>query len=71
VSPSGGTWKEKILHNFLSNASDGGNPARGLINGPSGALFGTTLSGGSGGTVYELTKSSGHWIESILYNFDV
>ena len=70
VGPSGGMWKEKILHNFLSNASDGGNPAGGLINGTAGAMFGTTLSGGSGGTLYELTKSNGEWTESILYNFN-
>jgi uncharacterized repeat protein (TIGR03803 family) len=71
LKPSGGTWKETILHNFMSNASDGGNPAGGLINGTSGALFGTTLSGGSGfgGTMYALTKSSGGWMESILCNF--
>jgi uncharacterized repeat protein (TIGR03803 family) len=70
LSSSSGTWKEKILHNFLSNASDGGSPAGGLITGTSGAMFGTTLSGGSGGTVYSLTKSNGDWVESILYNFD-
>ena len=71
VSRSGSTWKEKILHNFLANASDGGYPMGGLINGTSGALFGTALSGGSGfgGTLYALTKSNGHWMESILYNF--
>jgi uncharacterized repeat protein (TIGR03803 family) len=71
LRPSGGTWKEKILHEFSNDASDGGRPNGGLINGASGTMYGTTLSGGpgSGGTVYALTKSNGGWMESILYNF--
>lgn len=71
LRPSGGTWKEKILHEFSNNASDGGRPNGGLINGASGTMYGTTLSGGSGsgGTVYALTKSNGGWMESIVNNF--
>lgn len=58
----GGSWTETILHSF-AGGSDGGNPQSALIIGKSGALYGTTSSGGppnsacnSGcGTVFEFT----------------
>jgi uncharacterized repeat protein (TIGR03803 family) len=57
LSPTGSNWTETRLHNFQAgnNTSDGGNPLGGVIFGPSGNLYGTTLDGGvhSGeGTVF-------------------
>jgi uncharacterized repeat protein (TIGR03803 family) len=52
---AGGAWKEAVLYGF--RASDGWYPAGGVIFDASGALYGTTESGGSlnVGTVFELT----------------
>jgi uncharacterized repeat protein (TIGR03803 family) len=70
---SNGSWKEKVLHNFNSSASDGVNPSASLIWDSAGNLYSTTLSGGSGGegTVFELTPGNGKWTETILHNFTV
>jgi uncharacterized repeat protein (TIGR03803 family) len=72
----GGGWKEKVLHNFNRNGTDGYGPEAGLIFDTQGNLFGTTSSGGaygaefSGGTVFELKPAAGaHWTETILHNF--
>lgn len=50
-----GPWTETILYNFFGE-SDGGTPLAGVILDTSGNIYGTTLSGGSGGTVFELTR---------------
>ena len=70
LTPSGGKWKEKILHNF-GGAGDGAGPDSGLLKGQSGAMFGTTELGGAdgGGTVYALTKANGGWTEDVVTNF--
>lgn len=78
LSPSsGGTWTEKIIHNFIGG-SDGRSPEAGLIFDKKGNLYGTTYQGGSGGTcgafgcgvVFELSpKSSGAWSEKVLHTF--
>jgi hypothetical protein len=56
----GGFWKEIRLHDFTTGI-DGGNPSRGVLLGPGGALFGITDSGGGSsacqngcGTVFEV-----------------
>jgi uncharacterized repeat protein (TIGR03803 family) len=46
TSSNGGEWTEKTLHNFGSGV-DGQEPAGGLIWGHDGALYGTTMQGGS------------------------
>jgi uncharacterized repeat protein (TIGR03803 family) len=63
--------KEKVLHNFDTNKSDGLSPFGGLIFDAAGNLYGTTTgSRGGFGTVFELTPSvSGYWTETILHNF--
>jgi uncharacterized repeat protein (TIGR03803 family) len=58
LSPSsGGTWTEKILHDFQAGGADGTNPEVGLVMDSHGNLYGTTANGGMGGfgTVFEVT----------------
>lgn len=78
LSPSsGGAWTVKILHNFEA-AGDGYNPNGTLAFNSAGALFGTTLGGGTGtcsqtgacGIVYELELLGGAWHEKILHDFN-
>ena len=83
IPPGAGktTWTEQVLHAFTGVASaDGAFPAAGLIADASGALYGTTGSGGSAssddsfgnGIVYKLTPPPAGrtgWKETILYSF--
>jgi uncharacterized repeat protein (TIGR03803 family) len=68
--PSGGKWKEIVLHNFGAKG-DGWDPLAGLRWGPAGQIYGTTSEGGTPGpgTVYELSRSGGGWVETLLHNF--
>jgi uncharacterized repeat protein (TIGR03803 family) len=65
---------ERTLHLFGSGA-DGAKPAAALVADASGALYGTTVFGGSGscpggcGTVFKLTPSGRGFIESVVYSF--
>jgi uncharacterized repeat protein (TIGR03803 family) len=54
-SSPGGSWTEKILHDFTGLA-DGGQPFAGVVIGPHGTLYGTTSMGGAlgQGTVFAL-----------------
>ncbi len=70
-------WTETVLHTFTGGA-DGFAPLAGLIMDASGALYGTTWSGGPGcvgancGTVFKLTPpASGEtrWTETVLHSF--
>ncbi|HUE04300.1 MAG TPA: choice-of-anchor tandem repeat GloVer-containing protein [Bryobacteraceae bacterium] len=72
----GGSWTGRVLYEF-TGGSDGSLP-NGLAigSGPGGQtiLYGTTLSGGSGGggTVFSLTPPAGNsrsWTEKTLYSF--
>jgi uncharacterized repeat protein (TIGR03803 family) len=56
LTHAGGGWSEKILHDFSNSGEDGFDPMAGLIFGPSGNLYGTTLGGGAdnSGVVFEL-----------------
>ncbi len=57
LSPSsGGTWTEKILHDFQAASGDGANPETGLVMDSHGYLYGTTAGGGMGrfGTVFQV-----------------
>jgi uncharacterized repeat protein (TIGR03803 family) len=70
----GGAWTETVLHNF-AGPPDGQVPEGVLTIGPSGQLYGTTYSGGTGlcnngcGTVFELKPNGAGWTESVLYSF--
>jgi uncharacterized repeat protein (TIGR03803 family) len=65
-----GSWKEKILYQFMG-AADGGNPSAGLVFDPAGNLYGVTFeNAANAGAVFELTPNSdGSWTEKILYSF--
>jgi uncharacterized repeat protein (TIGR03803 family) len=65
--------QETVLYNFRGGG-DGTNPYAGLTAGPNGALYGTTVYGGTAGsgTVFELIPPAipgGAWTETVLYNF--
>jgi uncharacterized repeat protein (TIGR03803 family) len=62
LTPSGSGWTENILYNFnFYGGGDGGNPDAGLIFDGSGNLYGATFQRGSGGggTVFEISSSTG------------
>ncbi|MDB6131734.1 MAG: hypothetical protein JWM04_2841, partial [Verrucomicrobiales bacterium] len=56
MNPNGSGFA--IIHEFSGGTVDGNNPITGLVQGPDGALYGTTPSGGlhSQGIVYRLTR---------------
>lgn len=63
----------KTLYTF-TGGSDGSNPQGNMVMGPGGALYGTTIWGGSSnnGTVFSLTPPAspgGAWTESVIYTF--
>ena len=70
-------WTPTVLYRFFCSqpsCSEGVNPYAGLIADREGALYGTTLSGGSGdnGTVFKLAppaKGQTAWTETVLYRF--
>lgn len=76
LTASDNGWQENILYNF-QGGQDGGNPESGVILDNAGNLYGTTLYGaGSGcldgfgcGMVFELTRSSSGWMETVLHRF--
>jgi uncharacterized repeat protein (TIGR03803 family) len=58
LSPSGGTWTERVLHTFTSSP-DGKLPLGGVIFDPNGNLYGTTFNGGAKGNdgiVYQISR---------------
>jgi uncharacterized repeat protein (TIGR03803 family) len=74
VPPAAGqtAWTETVLYNFTGGADGGGSFAN-LMMDKTGALYGTTISGGTGaGVVFKLTppaKGQTAWTESVLYAF--
>jgi uncharacterized repeat protein (TIGR03803 family) len=61
---------EVVLYRFLGRR-DGALPGDGLIADDAGALYGTTVYGGThdDGTVYKLTPAGSGYVESVLYSF--
>jgi uncharacterized repeat protein (TIGR03803 family) len=68
------TWQENVLYNF-QGGTDGSFPTTTLLFDATGALYGTTSTGGRPscdcGTVFSLNLSSGHWKEKLLHRFGV
>jgi uncharacterized repeat protein (TIGR03803 family) len=67
---AGGSWTEKVLHNF--GGKDGAGPYS-VIFDATGNLYGTTGRGGiyGYGTAFELTPAgSGRWTEKVLHSFN-
>ena len=70
MTPAGAGYKEQILYSF-SGAPDGASPSSGVCVTPSGALYGTTIDGGTqnAGSVYELKQYESGYKESVLWSF--
>lgn len=60
----------KVIHNF-TDGGDGAVPYGGLTMDASGNLYGTTSTGGSGGsgTVYKMSFKNPNWLLGTLYTF--
>jgi uncharacterized repeat protein (TIGR03803 family) len=58
-----------VLHSFTGGTMDGANPKGGLLPGPDGTLYGTTLRGGDAnlGTVYQMAPDGSGF--ALLYSF--
>ncbi len=69
LTPSKSGYTETTLYSF-TGGSDGKNPGAGVID-VKGSLYGTTGGGGAYGfgTVFKLTPSGKHYVESTLYSF--
>ncbi len=70
LTPSGSGWTKTILYNF-AGGNDGAFPFGGVVLDSAGNLYGSTTYGGSagGGTIFELSPSSGGWAQSTLCSF--
>jgi uncharacterized repeat protein (TIGR03803 family) len=78
LSPSGGSWVEKVLYNFGSSKALGISPYGNLVFDPADNLYGLTpfggdmscvQDGGSGcGVVYKLWRTNG-WKETVPHTF--
>ena len=70
---TGSKWKLQTLHVFTGSATDGGIPFAGVVRGPDGSLFGTTIAGGtaSQGTAYMLSPPTrgNNWQFRLLTSF--
>jgi uncharacterized repeat protein (TIGR03803 family) len=67
----GDSWTENVLWN-LSNTWDGGHPAAALVQGASGAFYGTASTGGvyGGGVAFQLSSQDAlHWAFTVLWPF--
>jgi uncharacterized repeat protein (TIGR03803 family) len=66
---SSGAVQHTALYSF--GGPDGAGPLYGVIADKTGALYGTTVLGGSvgGGTVFKLTPNKSGYSETVLYNF--
>jgi uncharacterized repeat protein (TIGR03803 family) len=72
LTPSGGNWTEKVLHQFGLTKRDGLGPVGSLLFNKKGVLYGTTELGGAAGlgTVFKMRQHAGAWKEAVIYNFD-
>jgi len=74
LSPTANGWEHTVLYSFTGGA-DGGEPYKGVSIDRRGNLYGTAVTGGSGGceggcgVVYKLTKSRGTWNQTVIHAF--
>lgn len=75
LTPHDSDYKERLLYSFTGGL-DGKNPQGSLLADAAGNLYGTTASGGGSaecpsgcGTVFELSRQRGAYVESVLYAF--
>jgi uncharacterized repeat protein (TIGR03803 family) len=70
LSPSANGWTQQVLYSF-QNGSDGKVPAAPVVVDSAGNVYGSTITGGTGGggTVFELSPSSGGFTYQTLYSF--
>ena len=74
LSPTPNGWEHTVLYSFTGGA-DGGEPYKGVTIDRRGNLYGTAVTGGSGGceggcgVVYKLTKSGGTWNQTVIHAF--
>ena len=74
LSPTPNGWEHAVLYSFTGGA-DGGEPYKGVTIDRRGNLYGTAVTGGSGGceggcgVVYKLTKSGGTWNQTVIHAF--
>jgi uncharacterized repeat protein (TIGR03803 family) len=72
LTRSGAGWNEMVLYNFCSqpSCSDGANPLSGLVRDAAGNLYGMTNNTSFPSVVYQLSPSTGGWIEKPIYSVD-
>ena len=74
LSPTPNGWEHTVLYSFTGGA-DGGEPYKGVTIDRRGNLYGTAVTGGSGGceggcgVVYKLTKLRGTWNQTVIHAF--
>ena len=74
LSPTPTGWVQTVLYSFTGGA-DGGEPYKGVTIDRHGNLYGTAVTGGSGGceggcgVVYRLTNSGGTWSQRVIHAF--
>jgi uncharacterized repeat protein (TIGR03803 family) len=72
LTPHGGSWTAKILHNF--GGTHGSRPWAGVTLDGAGNVYGTTLYDGPGeagaGIVFKLARVGGKWNYSVIHDFN-
>src|SRR5947209_3055602 len=74
LTPAQGGWTHSVLYS-LTGGADGAEPYKGVTLDAQGNLYGTAVTGGSGGceggcgVVYALTNSGGAWTQSVVHAF--
>ncbi len=64
-----GRWAMKVLYS-LDRKTDGGDPWGTLLLDPDTTIYGTTSAGANrGGTVFEMTRTSGGWAFSVIDDY--
>ena len=74
LRPTPNGWEHTVLYSFTGGA-DGGEPYKGVTIDRRGNLYGTAVTGGSGGceggcgVAYKLSRSGGTWNQTVIHAF--